>query len=123
MPIELGDDHGSDGRVGGRLEGPADAACAVEIQGCVGEGSAGQTGFDVHVDGDGDPLRPIGQGGQMDDGAFDCLGAFLLFAEEACATAGSGRLVVEDEVLVTRDPAVVPDQEQGEIGVGAGEAE
>lgn len=55
--VKLGDDHGADGGVCGRLEGPGGAACTVEIQGCVGEGSAGQTGFDVHVDRDGSAAR------------------------------------------------------------------
>jgi hypothetical protein len=59
----------------------------------------------------------------MNGGAFDRVRSLLLFAEETRATPGSGGLVVEDEVLVTADPAIVPEQEQGEVRVGAGEAE
>ncbi|MFE2718515.1 hypothetical protein ACFXKI_42945 [Streptomyces mirabilis] len=52
-------------------------------------------------------LPLLGQGGQMDRGAFDGVRSFLLLAHKPHGAVGREGLVVEDEVLVTGHPAVV----------------
>lgn len=93
------------------------------MQGGVGEGAAGESCVDVHVDGDRHTPDLFGKRGQVDGGAFDGVWSLGQLAEQARGSVGGGRLVVEDEVLVASDTAVVSGKEESEIGIRPRESE